>query len=1169
MIRRYEQQEFYGLNRSRNALTDPRFADRCVNLQPTGRTLEPIESRESYLGVDPPAFWCCHFGQYWLLKPDDPYGVDWSYSGDTFKVHVIFRVEKDLGLWSDEPMVFGCVNDTDTAWGFFLVSGTGTNPKLVFRLKDDTGSPKEEELKSSVAPGTWIKATVDVGNSTANWECNGDTGSFSVNRDTFTGSGWEVRIGYKCLAVSIAFAAVGNITLPNDIAEAYFDHASDVAYFMPFSARHSALDAGCGAWLCLPQDGVETVPAASWVAEGPDGRAAGGYRLFTPELGLYKRRFTIIFCYDGKGLLLSSRDSQLQLFSTSSSQISLKAIWPVVDTSNEGTVSVGRRGYFTGSAGKDLPGWVAFDFHPGNNDGGYNFQAYYWDIGMGSWVSIGTSSEKHGIADFDASEWIVAAGLKVHAILFLEDNPDWTSDVDPDHPKLIPGLKVWINANTSSQNLDNWRLAGPLEYKPEGDVLSIKAAVPNRVNGNAALLPLYWAHVRGGSACSVVKYSALSACEDLLQGNAGLEVATEWFYRRDDGVTIPTLCPVGGPQRKISSLGAYRVLHGSAPLHAVAGDVVHPFSVPISELVAAAYSGNETAGTTNYDGELDWSTAYSYVLTIYDPVTGDESLPHGPFHFETASDGGTATDSSYGPSGCSFRIDITARSQIDLEPYVIRVWRKSPTTGLYHLEGSCNLEASGVSSDYDCVEYSGTFYFRISDEDLLLQQTVEYDNDDPKPYRAVAVYGNRAFYVDVANPSRVYFSKRYRLGSVPPTNLIWTDEGAGGAILGFLPVRGGLLLLRERSLWLIPDFIEDGDAFALELVPDIGAASGASAVIAEGALVMLSPAGLYIFDQGTWAPQKLVEESDNVEGPQFEGVWRLVRCYYYPRRWEATFHAAGRGVAVDLRTLNVSLRSAPETCFAWFSGSSYVGPLWGSWGGVWKLGEKDENGIQKWSSLSFVSSTANMLFTTSGNVSAYSVTHTPRVGVTADFPGWISKTVTLDTVGTWAAEDSMVGITLGMAKTTYDCVVELPMQMTAFSTSSRVYLGPNPIISDVHKIWAHNLVTYWRSQWIHMGSWREAFKLERAEFYFGPGHDSSTPWQMLATVQAGFWDGHSTQEATLQAGYSTPSWILIEMPLRIWGNRFRWIYSNELRKHAPPLLGFSVRLSPHREGSQR
>jgi hypothetical protein len=181
---------------------------------------------------------------------------------------------------------------------------------------------------------------------------------------------------------------------------------------------------------------------------------------------------------------------------------------------------------------------------------------------------------------------------------------------------------------------------------------------------------------------------------------------------------------------------------------------------------------------------------------------------------------------------------------------------------------------------------------------------------------------------------RFFYSKEYQVGNVPTTNFLWSDEGLTGDILGLTPGFGGLLVLKERSIWIIPYFATDEEAVCQQLIPDVGVVGGDAAVFVDGILYFASNDGLYIYNGQT--TERISQYLNKAELVVWDHDPRSTRAYYDRRNFKVIFWNDGSFVSVDVRSGAIRLGASNDRCVTNISSVAYSGPVYGGTGGVFK-----------------------------------------------------------------------------------------------------------------------------------------------------------------------------------------------------------------------------------------
>ncbi|MHA2064678.1 MAG: hypothetical protein ACXABY_09920, partial [Candidatus Thorarchaeota archaeon] len=440
--------------------------------------------------------------------------------------------------------------------------------------------------------------------------------------------------------------------------------------------------------------------------------------------------------------------------------------------------------------------------------------------------------------------------------------------------------------------------------------------------------------LHGWDGCTDLTNGMLGRVESIAVDAVGSVSGATDSYFFVDTTAYPQKQLNSSAMPQIAAVGSHTYIAGSGPLQYI-GATSRAVGWYRAEVDSHALSTSESTATLDMKGHLSWSTNYQYKITHYDPITGDESNPYGPFRFRTDTQPGSIPV-DYGTAGCAFKVETKLYTPQNLAGQEVKYYRYHSGVGAYHLEGHSKVTDPVWSSAYDAFYWESNFIFSMTEDELQLKGSeLQLDNDSPPLHTACTIWNGRAFYVDALRPSRVVFSKPFQFGSVPGANLLWTDEGTGGNILGFLPGFGGLLVLRESSIWIIPQFVTADQAFIQPLLPDTGCVSGAAAVFAEGVLWIASPGGIYSFN-GSDPPFNHSERLDGLDWNVWDHSPRETRAYYDRKSWTIVFTCDGTGISIDVRSNATALISAPERIAIQCNTSDYRGPIFGSDGMVWR-----------------------------------------------------------------------------------------------------------------------------------------------------------------------------------------------------------------------------------------
>lgn len=192
-------------------------------------------------------------------------------------------------------------------------------------------------------------------------------------------------------------------------------------------------------------------------------------------------------------------------------------------------------------------------------------------------------------------------------------------------------------------------------------------------------------------------------------------------------------------------------------------------------------------------GGLVAATAYSYRLSTYNSLTGQESnLSAMPL----------ATAGTTGGGHDTLDIDLSFFLTINGEDYdTINIYREAQTGDLWYLEQQLP-KPKLVPPEGPTV----TFTSGLAESDLVLQPLEVIDNHPPEEFTTATIAG-RTLVVGGAglHPGWVYYSKPLLHESFPPTNLWQLNDDDSDKVVALVALFGRLLILKERSIWAVRD----------------------------------------------------------------------------------------------------------------------------------------------------------------------------------------------------------------------------------------------------------------------------------------------------------------------------------------------------------------------------
>jgi hypothetical protein len=578
--------------------------------------------------------------------------------------------------------------------------------------------------------------------------------------------------------------------------------------------------------------------------------------------------------------------------------------------------------------------WIAVEYIPDTSASIANVEMYYYSAATWNTMIVAAHARSQGIIPPESTRYIIGpsrfGNTKIYDFRVVVGDESWKKNHTPTLT-MQDGLVTWLNCNTSS-GLVGERNIKYFETKSSNGLAERKIAASDRVDGKFRYRLDPGSYKQKMTGCPYLTNAFAASVDDLIDNENGdiKGVTNSYYFETKNGVqtSYPISVSRSKNRNKVFGVGANTFVSNGSELNVV-GPRTKNTSTPVPIIVCVPGDGTlseETSCLANR-GFLAATTINKVKVTTYNPDTGDESNAYGPFSFLTRA------------TVCAYIFETNIGSQVDLRGLEVRYYRYLSGDGVYHLEGSSKINRYWKCDYGDWLfdfnyYYRSTFTFAISDVDLVLQPSLE-DNDYHTPDSThTTIYNNRGWYVDKYNPSRIYYSKQYYVGTVPTTNLLWTDEGITGDILGTLPGFGGLLLLKERSIWAVAPFASDEDVVAGQIIPNIGCVSGDAAVFVDGVLYWAATEGLFVYDGTT-----VTNITKDINGLQ-KMVWdhdpRGTRAMYDGDNFKVVFWNDGSCISLDVRNGAIRLGSSNDRCIASVSSINYSGPVYGGVGGVFK-----------------------------------------------------------------------------------------------------------------------------------------------------------------------------------------------------------------------------------------
>jgi len=265
----------------------------------------------------------------------------------------------------------------------------------------------------------------------------------------------------------------------------------------------------------------------------------------------------------------------------------------------------------------------------------------------------------------------------------------------------------------------------------------------------------------------------------------------------------------------------------------VYGDEMEPFKLypggaGVVGLPRPFVSVTTASSAATPGGGLLGSTRYDYQFTVYNSLTGLESMPYQEdFDHTTGAGDDTITLTI---------IDIRTNGTDDWD--TIRVYRKIQQADLFQLEQEVprpvRLPPEGASI---------LITSKLKEEDLLLNELIEITNFQLPSFTAAEVMDNRLHVTGAGpNPGRLIASNLNEFESYDPLvgvrNLDDDDSNRGMAVF---EVSNRILILKQRNIWSAPEsYIRTGEEPTL-LHRGRGCVGPGAAVRAVNVVFFVSP----------------------------------------------------------------------------------------------------------------------------------------------------------------------------------------------------------------------------------------------------------------------------------------------------------------------------------------
>jgi hypothetical protein len=965
-----------------------------LNTETNEDSLNRLKGRQPYIASQFPTN-AVYFDEHNHILNMKNYGnvyKTFSYPANTsFEACVCFRWDglADTPTSFDSRRIF-CINQGQGTSEFSFdafYSASVWKTKFSIMKTSSPAAPSYANILSttSITAGAWYWAHAVVSNSnsaTLNIYKNGSAvveesiANTSLARSAYTMTTFFPNIGgipslyyynfYRGAVAYVGCGPVGSCPAPwtGKVAREGQDSPLDFSFCVQdtsddsFIAKIATASASALSWAHMPLRAIET----STVNTTTNSLNAIGLSLYggsqvevdLPPCGMFEQKTVFMFDINTPAAyypIIRSEDSTFLIEGFDSTPNYL-----LQATFNGASATSGQEAYcrlasvshvFAGSAQLSHQ-WIAVEFSPNisastNNVAMYQYTAATWT----SLLAAASTSYTYGIVPPETNRYIIgghwgerASPFGIHDFRVSVGDESWKTNHTPvtGRSKIPNGTITWLNHYTGLYARDDNIKTYVEKRSNSGNRKTI--ALSDRVDGVLRYkVPQYLLNPKY-IGCPYINGVFLPKVEDVDDiGGGDISAVSDGYYAEYSSSSFsvsPRYVSQGPCRPVVSNIGVNKYICGGAPLQYV-GRRTRLSGFPRVHCIAQPAGATNTEANSTLDdrGALSYATVYKYKVTLYNGETGDESNPHGMFRFITDANPAAST-------GCGFFVNVSFIAPSDIDGLQFRVYRYVSGDGSYHLEGSSRL--SGLSATTDGRFFAqGSFTFTMSDADLTLQPTIGLDDNKIPEHLYSSVWNNRSWFIDSYNPSRVFYSKEYQVGNVPTTNFLWSDEGLTGDILGLTPGFGGLLVLKERSIWIIPYFATDEEAVCQQLIPDVGVVGGDAAVFVDGILYFASNDGLYIYNGQT--TERISQYLNKAELVVWDHDPRSTRAYYDRRNFKVIFWNDGSFVSIDVRSGAIRLGASNDRCVTNISSVAYSGPVYGGVGGVFKESTSNRGGL--------------------------------------------------------------------------------------------------------------------------------------------------------------------------------------------------------------------------------
>lgn len=980
----FEQNDFRGMALRGKGQEDPYTSRMEINCESEEGSLNRVKGREPYLTTqlhspavyfeDNNSFMACYDG---LGVP-----VSLPYSTTTFEVAVCFK-------WDEANLKTYGANTTRHIYGHYdtafkaytpfelkaINTGTTNNWTLCTEIATAVGVSSVSSLNivstQTLSSGAWYWVNVicpTISTSTVKSFMNGATAALETMVTTHTdrsalsaaisyqpminGGNWAGRLVNGAVAY-VATGPVGSTPAPwtskiarlqsgdPDVSFAIQDPA-DAAYI----ARIGTAASSSYSWNFVPEHYVSTCSVSTGThLLNASGLSLNYQKQYTLNIGndtLFRQRTVFMALLDSDPgtytNIIRSEDSTFRIIAIRSGGVSYNfhaIVAPSSPTAAIASTQYGRNILVTGNVsatGALSNHWIAVEFEPNVSATIPNVNMFYYSAATwNSMMPSTTHARSLGIAPPESTRYIIGPSnygtTKIYDFRVIVGDDAWKANNTPTINNQ-EGLVSWLNCNKTNSVVNSINVK-EFNTKDSNGLNDRLISVSDRVDGKFRYRLDQASVNHKTTGCPYLSNSFCVSVDDVLDvGDGDLRgVTNAYCFKTSNGVqeSSPKTLSTSRNREKISNVGSNVFITNGSGIDIVGAKTRNTqFPTPIVNFFPEDDSFVEANSHLPDRGSIAASSVNKVKVTLYYPETGDESNPYGPFSFLMAAYVG------------AYKSETQIYTPKDLNGLEVRFYRYVSGDGIYHLEGSSKL----IAEKNDFIDLYSTwgyawrvgFTHTLSDADLVLQPSLE-DNDYHTPDSThTTIYNNRGWYVDKYNPSRIYYSKQYYVGTVPTTNLLWTDEGITGDILGTLPGFGGLLLLKERSIWAVAPFTADEEAITGQIIPNIGCVSGDAAVFVDGVLYWAATEGVFVYDGTT-----TTNVTKDINGLQ-KMVWdhdpRGTRAMYDGDNFKVVFWNDGSCISLDVRNGAIRLGSSNDRCVASVSSINYSGPIYGSTGGI-------------------------------------------------------------------------------------------------------------------------------------------------------------------------------------------------------------------------------------------